>query len=998
MTGQAGRSKANSSSSSNSAGNFGRSGQRATPAPQGSQSNSDKVFFPPETPSKTEKFVHPASVINTPGAKRKADSPAGGRKKRPALTSDNGTPDDTTLSRDNGKLVIMIAQNVWSTLMTIGNKMAETRTIFDMPVAFSMQDSPTTTEKGLRLSDKARAEMVKMHQSIMFGTLIQYGLHGCRVQQQPTFEPGEHYSPTHVFPSGSEKAIYITPKASPAMPVADSQHPVATTTPPTPTQPNRATTRKGTGAAKPRAKKGSVASVCIPNVQRGEDGVSLNLETGIHVPISGLSKNQQKKLARQAKREPLNDNGAFAAAMETRDFATARKQLDEYEESIPKATSSAPATSGKTALRIPPPKPPKQLRQCKKIKDALEEGERRAANGEVRLPPTRGRSQSIAANSGQSNTSPAPHPFATNTGKSNSSPAQPTFATNAGNANTSPVSYAPGSSPPSSVHRGGQPIQQAQQPTVTFPFHNSAPPQGNQGFQYNDQLHAQQQQEIVQPIDPQLFGFDGQAQQPGQWTSGLQFGTQPTDGGQSHQPSGSSEQVNADEVTVQKENQQPAPASMDELLKASGMSMSCGQQGQVLCQGQHQQAASSLLAGNVDGIEIQPTNDNGQQGQGQVLNQEQAHHAVPTTITGHVDGVGVLPMDDAVSGQNNQAQPQVDASSSGTNVAPNKIIESNNEVQTNGYGMQPLAAVMPPGTAPKVVFAESTNDNVPDGHAQPQVEQDDQSFMADLFGEDFAEVLSQDVGQDSMAGLTEADLVAVRMQQFEQENAQDAAGLALVDSFNKYGSSNAMPQLDGTASPILPDNNNPANFYRDPSASKPSSVLAGAAAHAQQVYQSNIARHGYGQAAVPTRNDHPSIAPSNPQAAATPEQIAAHEAYKTYQLHAVRDLAALRARDNRRNTYLAANRDLPSQAEREKRARRKKAHECIAELRYVTAEARVFPPGHSQRVWYEESIEEMGRLEGEIKAMGDKVLADREYVVVRRDGYKCEEHWIPEEM
>lgn len=856
--------------------------------------------------------MRPASVINPPGAKRKAVTPAEGRPKRPALASDIGTPDDTTFSRENGKLVIMFAQNIWSTLTTLGNTLAQSHTIFGMPVTFSVPDLPEVTERGLRLSTSARAQMANMHQSILYCALIQYGLQGSRVQQQPTFEPGERYSPTHVFPPGSDKAVYITPKSSPAMPVADNQQPVAASTPPTPSRPSGAATRRGAGPAKQRAKKGSVSSVCIPDVQRGDDGVLLNLEAGVQVPIAGLSKNQQKKLARQAKRQPLNDNGQFAAAIASRDVATATKQFEKHTENLTKAPASAPAAGGETGLRIPPPRPAKQLRQCKKIKDALDEGGRKAANGEVQLPPTSshtgGHSRSITAEPGELGTDSGSNDSAADAGKPNSSPAQPTSATSAS----------------------------------AFP--NSAPPQGSQAFQHSNQFQAQQQHNTVQPFEPQLLVFDGQAEQPQQWTGGFQSNAQFQHGGQSHQPSG----TNTGHGDEQKENQQPAPVSVDQLLKATGMTAPTGRQGYVINPETPKQSVVSF------------TN-------------------IPNSAV--------------------QAQPDAPTQASG--VATNNIIESwngmpviGNEVQTDGYDMQPLAAVMPPGTAPKITLPDpAPADTAAGDDVQPDAEQDDDAFMRELFGDDFTEFLEQAEPEDGVMGLTEDDLIAVRMQRIEEENARDAANLALLDTFNKEGADNGMSQHDGSASPIPPyinnKKNNPANLNQDSAAaSNPSRVLAAGAAAAQQQHQqarappSSTTDVALGAASVTTTN---------------PEQKAALEAYKAQQLRAAREFAERQACDGLRDRYLAANRDLPSQAEREKRARRKRAHERLAELRYITAEARVFPLGSAQRVGFEESIAEMAVLEGEIKAMGDKVLADREYVVVRREGYRVEEHWIPEE-
>lgn len=816
----------------------------------------------------------------------------------------------------------MIAQNIWGTLMTLANRIIETHTIFGMPVAFSPSEGQSSTGQGQYLSNNAKAEMVKMHQSILFCALIQYGLQGCRVQQQPTFDHGEQYSPTHVFPPGSEKAIYVTPKTSPAMPVSDSQQPVAATTPPTPSRPSQAATRKGAGPAKQRAKKGSVSSVCIPDVQRGDSGVLLNLEAGPQVPIAGLSKNQQKKLARQAKRGgPLKDNGHFAAALASGDIATATKDFEKHVEDLPKAPASAPAASSKTELRIPPPKPPKQLRQCKKIKDALEEGERRAANGEVDLPPTSGPSQSTAAQPAGLGTDPASNAFTAGAGKSNSSPAQPTFATNTGIA------------PP--------------QITSAYAVSNSAPPQGSQGFQYTNMFQAQQQQNTQQAVDPQLFALEGQSLAD-PWDPGFEFDPLLQYDGQSHQPSGMGEQSNTARGDLQKENQQPAPASVNELLKASGLPAPTRQQ----CHGTTQQRP-------------QPT---------------------PRMFTGTIAGVNIPPMDDTVNVPDNAVQVQTDTPANGPGVATNNVIESwngmpviNNEVQTNGYGMQPLAAVMPPGTAPKSAYADLDDTNKATDGAQPDVDQDEEAFMRELFGEDFTEDLARaNAEEDNLAKLTEADLIAVRMQHNPYEDAVEAGALAFADAFDKrHNPDNDMPQHDGSASPTPANKNHPANPSQDPAASKLFPVLPGI----QQPQQ---------QAPAPST---PSPTPRTP----TAEQLAAREAYQAHQRRTAGDAAAQRARDTQRNLYLAVNRDLPSQAEREKRAKRKKAHERLAELRYITAEATVFPPGSAQRVGYEESIEEMGRVEDEIREMGDKVLTDCEYVVVRREGYRVEEHWIPEE-
>jgi len=952
------------------------------PAPQSSRSNTAKVAFPPANPSKTQQLAHQAGVNNKPAAKRKADTPAEGRSKRPALIGDDGTPDDTTFSRENGKLVIMVARTVWGTLMNIGQTIAETRTIFGMLVAFSVEDSPTPTAEGPRLNDKTRAAMVKLHDGMMYGTLVQYGLQGCRVQEKPTFEPGEDYSPTHVFPSGSNKAVYVTPRRSPAMPVAGNQRMDARITPPTPSL-KPAAARNATGPAKPRAKKGPTSSVCIPDIQQGDNGVLLSLGTGVEVPVSGLSKNHQKKMSRQAKKMSVDAQAAFSDAWNRKDYDAALEHFGKIKDTFFNPLPTAPAASDKPALRIPPPKPPKHPSSCKKIQDALEEGKRLEARGAVRLPSTRGRSNSAANNAGQSN----------------SGSAQPaTFTNNAGNAPAGPPVYATNSSPSDSTPRGEPSVQKPQQGTITPLLSSSAAPQTSQGYHYHSQLlvqqQRQQQQNTAQSIDPQLLSFDGQDRLPQDWTSGFEFDTQLMHGEQLNQPAASLAQSDLGHATVQKENQQPAPASVEELLKATGMSMPTEQQGQVRNQGQPQQASSLTLPGHVAGFEIQSINGTGQQGH--VPSHEQRQPANPPAITASRDDTHTQPMDVSVKVSGDQSQSQVDAPAAGTKVARNEPINSwngmpvvNNEIQTKGYGMQPLAVVMPPGTGPNAILPEQ--DAPADGKGKTAEERAYQAGMEELFGENFEEFVSQ----DPLDSLTAADFVEVSMQQIEQQNAEDAALLASLDAYNKDGSENAMPQVDGSASPVQPKSKS-ANFYRDPSASKPSPFLTGAAAHAQQVHRSSIQQGQQNRTPTPGPNT-TTPPPTNPNIPATPEQIAAQEAYRAHTLQAEKELADQRARDNQRNQYLAVNRDLPSQAEREKRAKRKRAHERLAQLRYITAEARVYPLGHSARFGYEEAIEEMGKLEEEIRVLGDKVLADREYAVVRQKGYNVHEHWIPEE-
>jgi hypothetical protein len=907
--------------------------------------------------------------INTVGRKRKASTASEGLIKRPARASNSGTQEDTTFSRENGKLVIMVARTIWSALMGVAIQMGETRAIFGMPIAWSAADSPTATGNGPRHSDKTRLGLRKMHMDMMYGTLIQFGLQGCRVQQQPTFEPGESYSPTHVYPPGSDDAVFVTPSALPTMPVAGDQYRVTSVTPPTPTF-NRATVRKAAAPAKSRVKKGAAPSVCIPDIQQGENGVTLNLGTGIEVPVSGLSKNQLKKMARQTKQDGPGDDAAFAAALQRGDYEAATKQFDNMKGRV--FPASAPSTGLPPALRIPPPRAPKPPQSCKKIRDALAEGERRVANGEVRLPPTRGSSKSAANNGAQVQGGPVPPQHFSNMVKSNSSPGQPTFASNAANSNSSPGSFV-NSSPIFPSYQGGSHAQQPQQGSVNLMDFNSEALDTTQEYNFDDDLPAQMQQDDVeQPIDPQLyFGFDGQAP-------------------------GSREQPSTPGGHVQKENQQPAPASMDELLKTTGMPQLMGQQGQDYKKGQSKQPRRLGLSPNAAGVEALPMNGTGQQGQ--VNNHGQFQQPALSTNVGQVAST----MQEPVATMDNQAHPRGFAQPEGLADPDTMNIDSwngmlviNNEIQTDGYGMQPLAVVMPPGTGPAIeTHEQAAPANVKTKSAETQARQ---SYLEDLFGEDFSEFMSDDkVEEDPLAALTEADLIAVRMENIDQRNAVDAALLASLEAFNRFG---AIPQSDGTSSPVVPPNRSSANLSRDPSGTTSSSVRADRAAQAQKVYLAHMQQAQAARSTAPpptaaTQAQGPGL---NPNTGLTPQQIAAQEAHRNHVFQTTAELTARRAQDSRRNQYLAAGRDLPSQAEREKRARRKQAHERLAELRYITAEARVFPKGSSYRVGFEESIEEMVKLEGEIVRMGDKVLKDSEYAVVRREGYDVHQHWMPEE-
>ncbi|KAH8903987.1 hypothetical protein BR93DRAFT_980850 [Coniochaeta sp. PMI_546] len=972
---------------------MGQPGLRATSISQHSHGNNQKVFFPPQSPSppKTGQCVHPAGALSIPHVKRKAETPAEGRTKRRALTDDNGSPDDTVFSRENGKLVILIAQNIWSTLMSIGLRMVESRNLFGLQIAFNY--SPSKTEGGL--SKETRNEMIMMHQSLLYCSLITYGLQGCRVQELPTFAADEVYMPSHVFPPGSQNAIFITPVRSPAMPVAEKKHPGSTSVSPTPSQPKPTQNRKGTGPAKARAKK---PSVCIPAVHHEDNGALLSLESGEKVPVAGMSKNQLKKMARQAKSsQPLDDGGEMAVAYRNGDFATVEKLLDQMKAKDSKASTSPQNNKGSGS--IPPPPPKKQPRESRAVKEALAEGAKAIASGKAR-PPTHGRSHSVTTNAANSNSSPASNPF----------------AVAAANSNNSPASQALTQSP---YHLGGSPaqLQPQQQPTMPFQFDGSPPPvsqcyqatscpqQVIQGYGYDNQYQPQQHPNLVQNVDPQLTMYDTPVQQA----------CAPV------------EQVSTGLGIVQDENQEPAPASVDELLKVSGMIASTTQQEQMSRNGLGQQATSSANTHKVDGVEVMPIDNIGQQGQ--VISNDQCSQLASSANTDKVDGIEIMPVIDS----GNVLDPHVKApvvQAKGPSVVHIQDIKSyngmpviNGEVQTNGYGLQPLVAIMPQGISRTSTGYGSHTENDSTTTASPQIVFPEPAATAnqDVNVENDQQTVNQDFDMEELFGpeeplsgldaLTQYDLEQVFdevgfMEEHEEKLArelvEDAAKLQQLADFNNgYSNDSAMAQFDGGASPMITDKtdiDNKGNFYRDTSGSKPSSVLAGAAARAQQTHQNNIAQQAQGQAAntVPNTASKASSSSSVNQPASTPEQIRAHELYRQHLLHTQRDLTALKARDNRRNRALAAGRDLPSQAERERRAKRKRAHERIAEIKYITSQAVVFPKGHAYRFGYEESIEEMENLEEEVRNMGDRVLTDREYGVVREKGYRCEEHWIPE--
>lgn len=850
----------------------------------------------------------------------------------------------------------MISQHIWSTLKTIGEGLVNSRKVFGLQVAFDY--SPTNEDGGL--SQETRDEMIKLHASLLYGILINYGLQGCRIHEPPTYTADEVYMPTNVFLPGSEKAIFITPARAPAMPVVDNSQPVAAAaSSPTPSQPKPARARKGTGPAKPRGKKGAI---CIPTVHQEEQGALLSLETGEKVPVAGLSKNQIKKRARQFKQDMPKECEELTVAFENKDYETASRIVDVMKAKQDAEIAAKANNNNKASGILPPPK--RQRRESKAMREAFAEGQKAIASGKAEPPPTRGRGRgkSVAPNTSTSSAGPASQPFSANAASTSSDSASHV-------------------STPSPYRYGGPPVQAQPQAQQARPSQFARSPlEVNQSYQAADCPQAQQsdnqyqqpQQQLSMDlnIDPQLFAFPGQIQQPSVHVA----------------------QLNTGYGIMHKENQLPAPASVNDLLKVNGSIASPGQQ--------------------VDGIDITPIDNVGQHGQ--VVHQGQPSQAGSSAIFESIDGIDITPVGNPTNTQTErfQAQPGAPRVARLADIQSfNGMPVTNGELQTNGYSMQPLAAVMPRGAPPKstrfgsraenqsttaaqtVVFPETaalTKNDVDGGNVQLAANED--LDMEDLFGPEgqlsgldalTQDDLEQEFGFD---GYIKAD-----DERIARELAEDAANLKALEDFNNaYNDEAAMPQFDGVASPRI--SNEITRNNQDSSTSQPSSVLATAAARAQQDHQSNIARPAQGGQSTPTVANPANTAP----AAATPEQIRAHEVYKQHLLHTQRDLAAQRARDNRRNRYLAADRDLPGEAERERRAARKAAHERIAQLRYVTAQAVAFPEGHAQRAGFEEAIAEMARLEGEVREMGDVVLMDREYAVVRERGYRCEEHWIPE--
>ncbi|KAB5585318.1 hypothetical protein GE09DRAFT_1070244 [Coniochaeta sp. 2T2.1] len=124
-----------------------------------------------------------------------------------------------------------------------------------------------------------------------------------------------------------------------------------------------------------------------------------------------------------------------------------------------------------------------------------------------------------------------------------------------------------------------------------------------------------------------------------------------------------------------------------------------------------------------------------------------------------------------------------------------------------------------------------------------------------------------------------------------------------------------------------------------------------------------------------------------------------HERYHKQLARSEQAAAEQRLRDNERNKNLAANRDLPSQAERERRAMRKRLHDRLAELKcYVVKDAKRYRGVEGWEDELADEFREIEEIEGKIVKLGDVVLSDKEYEEVWADplGYRVEEHWIPE--
>ncbi|KAB5528140.1 hypothetical protein GE09DRAFT_1064823 [Coniochaeta sp. 2T2.1] len=889
--------------------------QRVTPPGQHTRVNSQKVCFPQQSPSLSndDPFTGFDGNASNRRSKRKAEATPEDPNKRTAVADDNDQPAPATISQEDSKIIVACARSIWMTLMEIKGSMIKNRKIFGQGIAFAYSISQTPHG----LSADHRADMVKMFNGLVYSSLVVRGLHGFHVTPLPTFEDDEKYEPTQVFLPGSSVAVYVSPsQISPDFrfqPLNIKQATTTNNTTPTPSEPEPAKGRKV--AAKGRTKK--QGSVCIPAVGQTENGASVvTLETGAQVPIAGISKNQQKKAARQAKAAKMSPEAcAVAAAMQAGDTDLVRKLAAEKEAKDERAG-------------IPPPSTAPRLN--KKQEEALAEGRRRRELG-LATKPRDIRGQSVSSSNAGTPTTVA---FSVNSAIGNGSN---------GHTNANQASHASGLAHP---NMGGQqqpftfPVQTGQMDQVQQ-FGNPAVATGLGITQKENQQPApvsfedlmktsgvetsnKQQSQVAhttqgqteqvppqKPFDPldmpplentfdgiDLTGLDASAMNF-DWNDFGGFNMQPVDnGGQQQQ---APEQPEA-QTTADSANTDSAKVIDVEGLTFKPINSNEQQQ-------EVQPAACSANTDNINGIPMTPIVDSGNTSNNQV--QEQASAL-------DMYGIPMMEINNSYAASNNQvpAQPHV-AANGGKMVHVDNIQSLNGmrvakgQVETNGYGKQDLETFM----------TREAKDSL--GLFVPQATSTDQSEEEEPDARDDNDSLFGDVDKADESEST--------------TNAEFMAFMAEIDDFNNSPQGRLLPQLDGAADfePLRTDD----EVRRD-----------------HELYRKQLARA---------------------------EEAAAEQ----------------RRRDSERNKNLAANRDLPSQAERERRAMRKRLHDRLAELKcYVVKDAKSYRGIEGREDELADELREIEEIEGKIVKLGDKVLSDKEYEEVWADplGYRVEEHWIPE--